>query len=374
MVQVLGAVARRPSIGQRLSESMGAAASTAGQYAQNEKAKQMMAQENEVARQQFGIDLSGTTDPKARQALMVQALKGQQKNQQMGQKQEFLGKLFGGGQQQQQGGQLDDMQQQGAQGFDPSNISDADIARATAIDPAMGRELRAAKDTAIREKHHSEDIDLKKSETRRAEETKISTPVMLELNEMRKNIPLQEQAVQDIINATPKVSGRDYLADITGFEPLRTSEGAKLKTSIKDFFLSDLTRAGARPNQWIEQQLMDALPKIGRSTEANLVTAEGMKFKVDLVKKRAEIIDELAEKDRDKYGYVRADIDSRAYKEMKKYVVDRQSELEFNIKKIKAQNKGKTETVKMKSPDGSIYEINMDDIDEAKGAKFDFVD
>jgi len=192
------------------------------------------------------------------------------------------------------------------------------------------------------------------------------------MNQIRKNIPLQEQAILDIQEAAPNVSALDYFADVTGFEPLRSAEGAKLKTGIKDFFLSDLSRAGTRPNQWIEQQLADALPKIGRSTEANLITAEGLKFKVDLAKKRLETIDKLAEEDRKKYGFVKGDIDSRAYNEIKKYSIDRQKQLKDNITKIKTQNKGKKNTVQMKSPEGLIYEIQSDDIDEALKHDFQF--
>lgn len=215
-------------------------------------------------------------------------------------------------------------------------------------------------------------VSFEKEKLARHEETEISKPILIELNQMRKNIPLQEQAIVDIQEAAPNVSALDYFADITGFEPLRSAEGAKLKTGIKDFFLSDLTRVGARPNQWIEQQLADALPKIGRSAEANLITAEGLKFKLDLAKKRIETIDKLAEQDREKFGFVKGDIDSRAYDEIKKFAINRQKQLQDNIKKIKAQNKGEKSKVVMISPEGSTYEILSDDIDEALENGFEF--
>ncbi len=212
--------------------------------------------------------------------------------------------------------------------------------------------------------------EMEKSESRykmtRKEETELSKPILLSLNESRKNIPLQEQAIEDIISASSEVSPLDYFADLTGIEPLRTASGAKLKTALKDFFLSDLTRAGARPNQWIEMQLSDALPKMGRSVEANHIVAEGMKFKVDLAKKRIEIIDELAEKDRDKHGYVKGDIDSRASKAMKPYVEKRQKEMKNSIEMIKKNKilKGVPESkmIDVRGPDGQIYEIKASEI------------
>ena len=231
---------------------------------------------------------------------------------------------------------------------------------------ASSDELRAAMDEAgipptfsnpyTENRRRKEEINAKslgeKEKATRKEETAISQPVLLEMNEVRKNIPLQEQAIQDIQDAAANVSPLDYFADVTGFEPLRSASGAKLKTGIKDFFLSDLTRAGARPNQWIEQQLLDALPKIGRSKEANLITAEGMKFKVDLAKKRLEEIDRLSEEDREKYGFVRANIDSRATQNMKKYVEQRQKELKSSIERIKKdKNDGKVASGTKLTPD-----------------------
>jgi hypothetical protein len=203
----------------------------------------------------------------------------------------------------------------------------------------------------------------------RKEESDLSKPILTELNQSRKNIPLQEQAIEDIISASSEVSPTDYLADITGFEPLRSAQGAKLKTAIKDFFLSDLTRVGNRPNQWIEQQLSDALPKIGRSKEANHIVAEGLKFKVDLAKKRIDILDELAEKDRDKIGYVKGStIDSRAAKKMKPYIESRQREMKANIEQIKKNKNLKgmpeeTSYIDVLGPDGQLYEIKNSEID-----------
>lgn len=371
MVQILQPQSRqKPSFLQSIVGGLSQGASQAiPEYFQKQAQMKLMQQENEAAKQ-MGFDLSGISDPKMRQAIVAESLKQQGKQQIQGQKQSFLEQVFGGGSQQKNQMRMQDQQEPNEQmqpkGFDPSQITDEQIAMATSMDPALGREMRAAKDSALQQKRHLEDIDLRKSESRRKEETEISKPILLEMNQIRKNIPLQEQAILDIEEASPEVSALDYFADVTGFEPFRSAAGAKMKTAIKDFFLSDLSRAGTRPNMWIEQQLADALPKLGRSKEANLVTAAGMKFKVDLAKKRMELIDELADRDREKYGYVKADVDSRASKLMKKYVVDRQKELHDNIKKIKSDHKGKKEVVRVRSPEGSIFEISMDDIDEAK--------
>jgi hypothetical protein len=188
----------------------------------------------------------------------------------------------------------------------------------------------------------------------------INQPVLKELSQMRKNIPIQEQAVEDIMNASPDVGWRDYLADRYNFEPLRTSEGVKLKTAIKDFFLSDLSRAGTRPNQWIEQQLAGALPSIGRSAEANQITAAGLQFKVDLAKRRQELIDELT----DDYGYSQIDLDKTASKMMKSYVGERQKLLERQIRDIKNKKDSLSgRLIDVTGPDGQIYEVDESEVE-----------
>lgn len=188
----------------------------------------------------------------------------------------------------------------------------------------------------------------------------INQPVLKELSQARKNIPLQEQAVEDIKMASPDVGWRDYLADTFGVEPLRSTEGVKLKTAVKDFFLSDLSRAGSRPNRWIEEQLAAALPAIGRSSEANLVTAAGLQFKVDLAKKRQEIIDDLS----DEYGYSQIDLDKTASKMMKSYVIERQKLLENEIRSIKNKKESLSgRIVDVLGPDGKIYEVDESEVE-----------
>lgn len=326
-----------------------------------------------------------------------------QKRQKETQTQQILGSLFGSPQNEFQGQQQFEQsqspmptrqpqspvsnipQKSAQQSFNPANIPDQTILQLSGIDPVLGRTAQQLKDVALREQREQQNQSRKEDEFNkkrqfeledlaRKEENEIAKPVLLELNQVRKNIPLQEQAIEDIKNAAPNVSARDYIADLTGFEPLRTTEGAKLKTAIKEFFLSDLTRAGARPNQWIEQQLADALPKIGRSPEANLIVSEGMQFKVDLSKKRVETIDKLAEQDREKFGFVRGDVDSRAFKEMSPYVKERQVELRNNIEQIKKDyakkdtaNKPEKGFIRMQDPDtGDRWDIPIQDANEAR--------
>jgi|SRR5271166_6149115 len=387
MPDVLGPGRQKVSLGQRFSAAVGQGLETGQQFYQQHQQRQAMEQAG------FG-DLAGLP-PDLQKVAIAERLRGQEKQRLLGQKQEMLRGLFGGQGQPQPGrghplandGQE---QEEGEQsGFDPTQITDEAIAQAAAVDPNVARSLQHAKDVALRERSAKTSREFErekfeygksaeKEKAARHEASEITKPLMLELQQARKNIPLQEQAIEDIKNAVPDVGGLDYLADVTGFEPLRSASGAKLKTALKDFFLSDLARTGSRPNQWIEAQLMDALPKIGRSAEANLVVAEGMKFKVDLAKKRIDLLDELASQDTEKYGYTKGDIDSRASKLLKPFVEQRKKELIDNITAVKSKYKtiGKEtkagKYIKMKAPDGQTWEILPSDVKEAEASGYTF--
>lgn len=308
-------------------------------------------------------------NPQVAQALAGNLQKMQQQQQSMG----LLQHILGGGQPQ-AGGQNEAMQGQssGVSESPTSAMSDASIAALAVVNPVLAKVLQQQKDASLQRELTEKKRGWELEDLARKEETDIAKPILLELNQVRKNIPYQEQAIEDIKEASPNVGWRDFVADLVGAEPLRTAEGARLKTAIKDFFLSDLTRAGARPNQWIEQQLADALPKIGRSKEANLITAEGLKFKVDLAKKRMEIIDKLAEDQKKRHGYVKGDIDSLSYNMMKPYVRERQKELKTAIEEIKKAEKSTSVErgfKRMTNPEnGEMYDIPIQDVNEARKA------
>lgn len=317
----------------------------------------------------MGLYRDLATNPQVAQALAGNLQKLQQQQQSMG----LLQQILGGHSQTQSPYDMHQGQNTGIDsGLPSAGMSDSSIAALAVVNPVLAKVLQQQKDASLQRELVEKKRSWELEDLARKEETAVSQPILLELNQVRKNIPLQEQAIEDIKEASPSVGWRDYFSDILGVEPFRTAEGAKLKTAIKDFFLSDLTRAGARPNQWIEQQLADALPKIGRSKEANLITAEGLKFKVDLAKKRMEIIDKLAEEQKKSHGYVKGNIDSLAFNMMKPYVKDKQKELKKSIEEIKkTEKRGGIESgfVRMTNPQtGEMYDIPIQDANEARKA------
>lgn len=159
----------------------------------------------------------------------------------------------------------------------------------------------------------------------------LSSEVISNVNKLAESIPQRKSALElsknAILNKDLSFWTKDNLAEITGVEGLRSPEGAIFKTAGKEYFLGSIQRAGARPNQWVEQQISDMLTKVGRSTEANLSVTRALENELDLDTARVEITNRLANELEDKLGYVPRDLGERVQKELSAFAEDKQKEL-----------------------------------------------
>lgn len=128
----------------------------------------------------------------------------------------------------------------------------------------------------------------------------------------------------------------DNLAELTGIEAFRSPEGALFKTAGKEFFLGSLNRAGARPNQFIERQISEMLPKIGRSTASNLGIARAFQNEIDLKKEKIRLTRDLADDLEKRLGYVPRNIGQLRDEALKVYAETKQKELNNDLRALKA--------------------------------------
>lgn len=132
----------------------------------------------------------------------------------------------------------------------------------------------------------------------------------------------------------------DNLAEVTGIEAFRSPEGALFKTAAKEYFLGNISRAGARPNQWIEQQIADMMTKIGRSREANLSVARALQNETAIDEERVRLTEEI-------FGKLRAegkdvgDLGPMVNSRLSKFAEQKQNELFNDLRAIKAIGEGK---------------------------------
>lgn len=200
-----------------------------------------------------------------------------------------------------------------------------------------GNALRQYKDSKLKQFHEN-----RKFESKRADK------FFEELDEKRSIIPEKERALAAMENAFETQNleffSKDNFANFLGEygEGLRTTSGATLLANQKDFLVSNIGRLGNRPNQWIEQQISDALTKIGRSKEANLSVIKGFQSSVARERKRLEIADQVDREYRETLGYTPGNIAAIVDERMKPYDKEIQDKYAYDLRKLYEQEQRRT--------------------------------
>jgi len=172
----------------------------------------------------------------------------------------------------------------------------------------------------------------------------IGKKVLEKADAIAETLPIKQSALNlmndAIVGKNLEFFSLDNLAEITGIEGFRSKEGAIFKTAGKEYFLGSISRAGARPNQWIEQQISDMMTKVGRSTEANLSVSRAMQNELDLQKEQVRLTEEIADEIDSQDGNYRK-IGSMVNERLSKFSEDKQKELFNDLRAIDAVAKNK---------------------------------
>ena len=196
------------------------------------------------------------------------------------------------------------------------------------------------------------DLDQKRFESQRKYEGELSTPFLKKVDESRDAVREKEGALDLMSTAFEEGNldffSKDNFANFLGRygEGLRSPEGALVLNATKEFLLGNIQRAGARPNQWIEQQISLMLPKIGRSKDANLSIIEALRAETEMQRKKIQVTDGLAEQYRGTLGYVPSNIGSLVDKEMQPYADEIQSRLAYKLRELHESDRGERELTK----------------------------
>lgn len=155
----------------------------------------------------------------------------------------------------------------------------------------------------------------------------------------------QKLMMDAIENENLEFFSPDNLANVTGIEAFRTAKGAQFLTALKENLLSNISRAGARPNMWIEQQINKMAPQIGRSREANMTVAKMLMAENALIEQEIGIADNLSAEYKQKLGYVPENIASLVDSAMKPISQDIQDNLSYDMRKIHEKETGKKKLI-----------------------------
>lgn len=192
----------------------------------------------------------------------------------------------------------------------------------------------------LKRRQEDRTIEHKKSETKASRDTDISKKVLEKADVVAEGIPQKQTALRLMNDAVSRKDlsfwSGDNLAAVTGLTAFESPEGALFKTASKEYFLGNISRAGARPNQWIEKQILEMLPKIGRSTEANLSVTRALENELDLDQERVRVTSKISEDLEKKLGYVPRDLGVRVNEELKIYADKKQNELFNDLRAIKS--------------------------------------
>lgn len=419
---------KRPSgmdrLGRVLSAGAGAGIEHLNALQQRQMQEQLLTQENEAA-QREGINLQGFRDPKLRHELLQQRSMAQReqkmqelKNEELelqrtDKNKQLLDKL------RRNRGMISSLEKE--YGKEPGSLADFEEnpqLAASAFKPksenkggltgqAVPQEVSLAANKILQNfpdvnadqlKMMMDEVGIPPTysngyvENRRRQDERMATSkdkrleagqkraekVLVKADAIGEELPILESSVMAmedaITNGDQSFWSSDNLAEMTGIELFRTAKGGQFKTAAKTYFINDLKTSGARPNQFLEKQFVDALAKVGRSQEANQTVLESFKFTNDLKRKRLETIRELEKYYDESLGYLPSGFSRIVEETMEPYIKDRQKEYESRLKDIHVQEKKKSmknekkpklsgKMIDVIGPDGQTYEVDQSEVE-----------
>ncbi len=334
---------RKPSFSEKMNAGLSGVANFGAQIGQQRNQQAAMQQENEAAKR-LGIDLSGISNPEMRQKAFESAMKAQtqaqlQNQKQQGKldivqgKQDFLSKILGP--------QTNGTQQN--EGFNPLDISDAQIAQASAVDPNLGRSLQHSKDVALREAREERDFkerQKKDSPAYKREEqlTKAQADQDIkyhsELQNRMKKTVLKEESLNRIEKVIKKgVTGKpiDQILENMGLIS-KTSEGRReLAAEVKNQYTDFKEVAGSQLSGMEFQVLSGAYPNANFSKEANLAIVKNLRIVSDTLKKEHEFSEKLK---KENGGKLPEDFQSKVNEKLFDYIESKKQEIHKNTVEI----------------------------------------
>lgn len=201
------------------------------------------------------------------------------------------------------------------------------------------REISEPAKAILKGRDEERNLNQKKNENWTKFGMERAKKVLDKAEEIAQSLPVKKTALNlmksAIANKNLGFWSTDNLAEITGIEGFRSKEGSIFKTAGKEYFLGNISRAGARPNQWIEQQISDMMTKIGRDTAANLSVARALQNETDIDEERVRLTEDtfsqLRKEDKDI-----GDLGPIVNKNLSEFAEQKQIELFNDLRAIKA--------------------------------------
>jgi hypothetical protein len=210
MVQILDAP---ESFGSQFAKSIGQGLSEGYESGMaQKKAMQELAQENAEIYKATGIRLS-SKNPEMRKKEFEMKLQGAQKEEERKGDESFINNLMGNGKKKQNTSPQENADQlsanqYGEDEFDPTNISDESIVRATTRKPTIGSALQKAKDVGLRENRENiKAKDRKEENLRKSDETKLAAL-------RAETLPIRKEFADKAVVASQAIQNKEHLIQL----------------------------------------------------------------------------------------------------------------------------------------------------------------
>jgi hypothetical protein len=289
-----------------------------------EKKKKLLNEENEAAKE-YGVNISGFSDPKIRQQLIAQGAKNQQ--------QENFLKSLG------LGGQDNSLKNNTLEGEDVQissdilkNITPQQLAAISVKNPQIASLLENQRQFQLRQ-------DEKKPEAIR--EKKISESLAgadvkynQNLEETSKQHALKEETISRLKDLNKKkVTGKPYekFLERVGLINL-TSEGRReFSANVKNLITDIRSILGGQFSNFEFQTILNAYPSADFSPEANDAIINNLEYFQDIKNKEVEVARKLKKENK---GKIPEDFQSKVNEEVSQYAQSKSKEIKQNTRKI----------------------------------------
>lgn len=211
------------------------------------------------------------------------------------------------------------------------------------------------------------DLEQKKFNEERAFHTKLAEKASEDSNQIRESIRGKESALMLARQAietgeTGPVSWAN-IAQHLGVPELMNAAGTELNQAGKEFFFGNMQRVAAKAqNQWLEQRITQLAAQVGDPKINALMKQTMLESELETSKAYLDAYDRLKKQDEQQYGYVRKDIQDRAFAESEpivKKILDRTS---FKTRELYEEEKGARwlqKNLYKKVPKGTILTPTM---------------
>jgi len=171
-----------------------------------------------------------------------------------------------------------------------------------------------------------------------AESEKFASGIRRGLDSQESALALSRQAIES--GDTGPLSWSN-VAQRLGIPELMNEAGTQLSQAGKEFFFGNMQRLSARAqNQWLEQRITQLSAQVGDPQISALAKQVMQEGDLKLGKAYITAYDKIASDDMQKYGYVRNDVERRAYDAIKPESDEILKETSYKTRMLYEQEKG----------------------------------